>query len=205
METNSLEIWRTIPGWNLYEVSNLGNIRGKRRTIINNKGSYVREPVAINTRKDQHGYLQFCMKQDGRRKLMKVHRAVAMAFIPNPENKPCVNHIDNNPANNHLENLEWVTHQENTDWMIKQGRFKRTPQWLDRLHKTQKERQYKPVIATNKKTGEEIVFESVNSTKEKGFEPSCVSTCCNGIRASHKGYTWRFANYGRKARYEKSR
>ena len=196
METNSREVWRTIPGWDLYEVSNLGNVRGKRRTIINNKGSYVRGQVSIKSRKDQHGYYQFHMVQDGRKKLMKVHRAVAMAFIPNPENKPCVNHIDNNPANNRLENLEWVTHQENTDWMIKQGRFKRTQQWLDRLHKTQKERQYKPVIATNKKTGEEIEFESVNSTKSKGFKPSSVSNCCNGIRSSHKGYTWRFAENG---------
>lgn len=196
METNSREVWRTIPGWDLYEVSNFGNVRGKRRTIINNKGSYVRRQVSIKPRKDKHGYYQFHMVQDGRKKLMKVHRAVAMAFIPNPENKPCVNHIDNNPANNRLDNLEWVTHQENTDWMIKQGRFKRTQQWLDQLHKTQKERQYKPVIATNKKTGEEIEFKSVNSTKSKGFEPSCVSNCCNGIRLSHKGYTWRFAENG---------
>jgi len=53
---------------------------------------------------------------------LSVHRLVARYFIPNPLNKPCINHIDNDTQNNNVNNLEWVTHKENTAHTIKQGR-----------------------------------------------------------------------------------
>lgn len=56
------------------------------------------------------------------KKSYSIARLVAETFIPNPENKPCVNHIDNNPQNNSVENLEWVTYSENTQHALKQGR-----------------------------------------------------------------------------------
>lgn len=60
------------------------------------------------------GYIKVGLKNDeGKQKLISVHRLVALAFIPNPDNKPEVNHKDGNPANNHKDNLEWVTHKEN--------------------------------------------------------------------------------------------
>lgn len=188
------EEWRTIPGWDLYEISNFGRLRGKDRVIRNNGGKYLRKARVLKPIKDKHGYYTHCLKQDGRSKDMKLHRAVAMAFIPNPDNKPCVNHIDNDPGNNHVDNLEWCTMQENTDWMIKQGRFERTKQWLDRLHKSQ-EPTYKAVIGTNLITGEKIFFDRVNAVREAGFQPSCVCVCCKGKNGvtQHKGYRWEYA------------
>lgn len=187
------EVWKTIPDWDLYEVSNFGRLRGKDRIIRDGKGAYLRRARLLKLQTDKHGYHTFSLKQDGKRKEMKIHRAVAMAFIPNPENKPCVNHIDNNPSNNHVDNLEWCTMQENTDWMIKQGRFARNKQWIERLkHSVQK--QYKPVVATNIVTGEKLHFKNLLAVKEAGFQPSCVSNCCNHKRGrtNHKGYRWEF-------------
>ena len=62
---------------------------------------------------DKDGYLLCNLYRDGIRKLHKIHRLVALTFIPNPENKPQVNHIDGNKANNHIDNLEWASPEEN--------------------------------------------------------------------------------------------
>ena len=61
------------------------------------------------------------MSKDYVTERFQVHRLVAEAFIPNPENKPFINHIDNNGLNNHIENLEWCTHKENTKHSLKNG------------------------------------------------------------------------------------
>lgn len=188
-----IEEWKTVPEWDLYEISNFGNLRGKDRVVKNHGGTYIRKARELKTVPDKLGYRTFRFKQDGKSKSEKIHRLVAKAFIPNPENKPCVNHIDNNPSNNRVDNLEWCTMQENTDWMIKQGRFKRTPQWLERLHKSQ-EPTYKAVVGTNIQTGEKIYFDRVNAVREAGFQPSCVCVCCKHKKGitQHKGYVWEY-------------
>lgn len=191
------EEWRTIPEWDLYEVSNFGRLKGKDRIIKNNGGSYLRKSRLLKPVVGKLGYKMFCFNQNGKKKKIYIHRLVAKMFIPNPENKPCVNHIDNNPANNRVDNLEWCTMQENTDWMIKQGRFERTEEW--HKHNIEGQRAYfKGVIATNIKTGDKLYFESVNSVREMGFQPSCVSVCCQGKRSFHKGYSWEYLSDGEK-------
>lgn len=120
-----------------------------------------------------------------------VHRLVALAFLPNPENKACINHLDCNPANNNVNNLEWCTVAENMEYMRKLGRNKRTSIWIERLHESQK-RFYKSVVATSIKTGEELHFDYINEVRSYGFQPSCVCNCCNNKRLQHKGYRWRY-------------
>lgn len=185
------EQWRKIPNVEYYEISNLGRVRSLDRVIVQKNGKeYIKKGRILKNSNHGNGYYKVSFRI-GDIKSAYVHRLVAMAFIPNPENKPCINHIDNDPSNNRADNLEWVTKQENTDWMIKQGRNKRTAIWLKRLHETQK-KDYKPVCGTNIKTGKKIHFESINATKNAGYQPSSVCMCCKHLWKQHKGYTWEY-------------
>lgn len=101
---NKVEEWRDIEGYEgLYQVSNLGRVKSLKPRYKNK--------IILKQEINHFGYLQICLSNP--RKTHKVHRLVAQAFIPNPENKPQVNHIDGNKLNNKVENLEWNTAHEN--------------------------------------------------------------------------------------------
>jgi len=93
--------WRTIPGYPGYEVSNTGDVR-------NSRGWTLRQQT-------YDGYRRLGLCIDGKCITRKVHRLVAMAFIPNPENKPQVDHINRIASDNRVENLRWATHTEQTE------------------------------------------------------------------------------------------
>lgn len=94
--------WKLIEGFDgIYSVSNYGEVR-------NNKTGRL-----MKQRKTEKGYLRVGLTNNGKPKCMRVHRLVAQAFIPNPDDKPEVNHIDFNKENNCVNNLEWVTGKEN--------------------------------------------------------------------------------------------
>ena len=118
------EIWKDIVGYEgLYQVSNYGKI--KSLVGWNGHKYYKREKILKETiEKSSNNYYRckITLKKDKKRKDFKVHQLVAKAFIPNPNNCKCVNHIDNNPLNNNVENLEWCTQEENVRWMVIQNR-----------------------------------------------------------------------------------
>ena len=90
--------WKLIEGFDgIYSVSNYGEVR-------NNRTGKLMKPS-----KNEKGYLHINLTKNGKRKAMRINRLVAQVFIPNPENKPQVNHIDFNRENNCVNNLEWVT------------------------------------------------------------------------------------------------
>lgn len=106
----SKEIWKRIDDFENYEVSNFGRIRPVRNIDLILKPSL-----------NGSGYSQVFLRNNKGKSNRRIHREVAMAFIPNPENKPCVNHKDGDKLNNHANNLEWCTHSENTKHAIKMG------------------------------------------------------------------------------------
>lgn len=96
------EIWKIIEDYPMYEVSNLGKVRKI------SSGQLLKQCL------DSKGYPSVNVNDGKKATLKVVHRFVAKAFIPNPECKPCVDHIDANKTNNRVKNLRWVTHKENT-------------------------------------------------------------------------------------------
>ena len=110
------EIWRDIKGYEgLYQISNFGNVKSVERIV--KRGTNFK-PVCERVLKtgDKGGYKYVILSKNGKTKTGWVHRLVAQAFIPNPDNLPCINHKDEHPSNNRVDNLEWCTHSYNNSY-----------------------------------------------------------------------------------------
>lgn len=162
-----MEEWKDIEGYEgLYQVSNQGRVKNVMRDKLrasHNNGC---------------GYLMILLCKDGKKKPFYVHRLVAQEFIPNPDNLPEVNHKDECKTNNVVENLEWCSSRYNMNFGTARERTSL--------------KQQKKVYQYTKNDELVAVFNGVNQCKELGFEPSCISQCCNGIRRTHKGYKWSY-------------
>lgn len=106
-----MEIWKDIPNYEgYYQASTEGRIRSVDRIRIDN---YHLKGRVLKNNKLKDGYKQVLLMVDNKKDYEKVHRLVAQTFIPNPDNKPQVNHKNGNKGDNRVENLEWVTRSEN--------------------------------------------------------------------------------------------
>ena len=101
------EVWRPVRGYEgLYEVSNYGRVKSLKRNTAHER---IMKPI-----KDSYGYLIVCLNKNGKQTNKKIHRLVAEAFIPNPNNLPQVNHKNEIKTDNRVENLEWCDNKYNT-------------------------------------------------------------------------------------------
>jgi len=110
----------------IFSISKNGRVWSHRRLVVSGiKYSAVTETGGgfLKSRINNHGYLVIHLSHKGKQKNLYIHRLVALSYIPNPENKPQVNHIDGNPLNNKISNLEWCTPKENVHHAIKIGLF----------------------------------------------------------------------------------
>lgn len=106
-----MEQWKVIEGFENYSISSYGRIRNDKRGVLMNAG-------ICNS-----GYLRIRLCNNGVIKKFLVHRLVAQAFIHNPNNYPCVNHIDEDKMNNNINNLEWCTYHQNNNYGTRNGRI----------------------------------------------------------------------------------
>lgn len=168
----SEEIWKDIEGYEgLYQVSNLGNVKSLKR-----KGRL--EERLLSQVKDKDGYLAVQLYKLGEGKRTSVHRLVANAFLPNPDNLPQVNHKDETPSHNNVDNLEWCTQKYNNIYGTRIQRI------TDKLKKTVYQYTLDNQLVK--------VWKSVMECERNGYSHRHISKCCLGKSNTHKGYIWRY-------------
>lgn len=174
-----MEQWKVVEGtYGALEVSDLGRVK-----------SNLRDGRILKTQKDSKGYHRLRMTIRRQRYSFKLHRIVAQAFVPNPENKPQVNHIDGNKDNNAASNLEWVSNIENVHHAISKGLW-------DGVYKAslkENESRKKPIIAF--KDGEVIEFSSI-ADAERALGTRHITDVLKGKRRQAKGYMFAYKEGG---------
>lgn len=117
-QMNSVEVWKDIPKYNNYMVSNIGRVKSKDRFVVFTRsgisGKQYHKSKILSSSTVKHGYNVVRLSQDGNMNSFSVHRLVANAFIPNKDKKLEVNHKNGIKDDNRVENLEWNTKSENT-------------------------------------------------------------------------------------------
>lgn len=182
-----VEIWKDIEGYEgAYEVSNLGNIRSISRKVLVSCSSrsvgYERNLCGrlLKPKSDKDGYLFVAL---GMGNDSKVHRLVAQAFIPNPDNLPQVNHKDENKQNNRAENLEWCTCKYNNRYGT---------------HSKRSGEKHRRGLVQYSKDGIIIrTFVSLIEAEEIlgiRYARSHIHRCCAGEKKSAYGFKWRYAD-----------
>ena len=116
-----MEIWKNVVGFEeQYEISNLGNLRSKERFVKHwRAGERKYKSNFKNIRLNDKGYFRCNLKNEGKRYDFTIHKLVALAFIPNEENKPFINHKNGIKTDNRVENLEWCNQSENVTHAVK--------------------------------------------------------------------------------------
>lgn len=117
-----VEIWKDVEGFEgYYQVSNLGNVKSLSRIKSNSRIEFMSKEIILKFGMIGKAYRYVCLCKNSKSKPYKASRLVAKAFIPNPENKPCVNHINGIKTDDRVENLEWNTYKENAEHAWRTG------------------------------------------------------------------------------------
>jgi len=170
------EVWKDITEYEgLYQVSNFGRVKSLAKK---DRLGHIRIERMMKLGK-RHKYLGAWIRKDNVVKPVSVHRIVAKVFIPNPDNKPQVNHKDRNTLNNSVNNLEWCTQLENMKHAEKNNPFM--------FRK-------KPIIQMI--NGKKInIFESaLDAQRKTGIDNSAIQKCCKNQRKLASGFQWKYLN-----------
>lgn len=190
-------MWKEIPNCDgLYLANEKGQIKSKDRprrhfSIKEDNCFYNRKGIILKPVLDISGYYRVTITFKNRKqKVFPVHRLIAQTFIPNPENKPQVNHKDGNKTNNNVENLEWVTVQENIVHAFENGLNKGSKPWLG---KTGAEHNKSKAIIRCDINGNELEeFPSVTEASKHYGRLSHISACARGERKTCGGFRWKY-------------
>lgn len=188
------EVFLPVKGYEgIYEVSDIGTIRSLDRTIVYNTG-HNRPTKGTTTyqKLDKNGYYSVSLWLNNKEKRFSIHRLVALAFIPNPENKSTVNHKNGIKTDNHVDNLEWCTQSENSihlhevlgyvvPWKGRTGALSKASKKVNQLSLTG------DFLST---------FDSCTlAAQHLGIKRcSWISACCLGKAKTAYGYKWEYVN-----------
>jgi len=177
MINNEEEIWKVHPEYAEIEVSSLGRVRTLDKMVWNGWGTWLMKGRVLKQDECTNGYLQVCIKVNGKFIKQRIHRLVAQTFIQNPDNLPQVNHKNCNRADNRASNLEWCSNSYNQKYRNKFG-------------VSQAEKTGYPLFAVNLATNEVLHFRAQREAgRELGIDRSCINNVING-RRNHTGGFW---------------
>lgn len=175
-------VFKDIPNYQgKYQISNKGEVLS-----LDYNGS-KNNPKLLVPKKNNKGYLWVELLKDGKKRQFLIHRLVAQAFIPNPNNYPIVNHKDENPLNNTVTNLEWCTYKYNNSYSAN-------------LHPERpigrKPKHIKMLLKIDLSTGEivEKCGKLSSYCKEHNLNSWSIIQCCKGKRNKAYGYYWQFSD-----------
>lgn len=184
------EEWRDIPGYEgAYSASNMGRIMSLPRITYGGrrwKGRILSQQIV-------KGYYKTSLYGEHDKKLVSVHRLVALAFLPNPNNYPMINHKDENPLNNNVDNLEWCNASYNVNYGTRIAKYAATRSRVSKGIIPHPEMQ-KPTAKISLATGEILcVYPSASeAARQCGLLESKISLVCNGKRYTTGGYKWQY-------------
>ena len=192
------EIWKEIKGYEkLYAISNFGNVKSLKKSWITynykSKTHYTitTEERILKPSISKCGYKQINLSKNDKKSGKLIHRLVAETFIPNIDNKKCVNHKDGNKLNNNVENLEWCTYKENS-----------IHAWKNNLQKSYLKGKYgkshnlsKSVIQYDLKGNFIKEWDCISDvTRELKIDSGRITKCCKKQKYCHSagGYKWEY-------------
>lgn len=154
------EIFKDIAGTDgKYQISNFGKVYNTKA------GRFLKGGLSSS------GYMRVVLTINGKRVYKNIHRLIAEAFIPNPDNLPFINHINEEKTDNSIENLEWCTQEHNNTWGSKAYNILQ----FDKQGNFIKEYQSR-----------------VYAARAVGITPDAITMCCSGSQQTAAGYIWRY-------------
>lgn len=197
--TNNEEIWKPVVGYEgLYEVSNFGRIKAPLKIVRSGRMMRKYQERIITPQHNKLGYLCVVLYKDGKGKRYLVHRLVMLAFVPNPENKPHIDHINTIKDDNRLENLRWATAKENANNILTVEYMKKahSPESYIRGNETKRKKNCRKApknVYQYSKNGDLIAkYPSLSDVERKlGIQTTNISKVLNDNTLSAGGYMWR--------------
>ena len=177
------ELWKDIKGYEgLYQVSDIGRVKSLERIVARKNGR--RQPIQERILKpstNEYGYLYVNLcNSNSKRKSFLIHRLVCEAFHENPENKPCVNHIDENKINNEASNLEWCTVKENCNHGTRNARIAKSVGQYTRDGKLIK-----------------VWQSTMEVERQLGVDNAFISRVARGEAKTAYDYVWKYVKNGK--------
>jgi hypothetical protein len=168
-------------------VSRNGEIYSKARIKARkNGGTYRTSQRKLAEKTTKNGYKAVSFWVNDTRKTFLSHRLIALAFLPEVDGKPLINHKNGIKDDNRVENLEWCNKSENASHAYRiLGSSKGGRGRLGELNTLSL-----PISSVDIKTGETKFFEGLMDAQRKGFNASCISECLHGTQKTHRGMKW---------------